>query len=489
MDRMKRKLVTGLAWTYAERILAQMISLIVTIVLARIISPDEYGIIAIVSIFINIADTFAISGLGNALIQKKEADHLDFSSVFYFNTVFSLFLYIVLFFAAKPIAFFYNNVTLIPVLRIMSIRIPIAAINSVQQAYVSRRMEFKRFFWATLFGTLVSAIIGIMMAYKGFGVWSLVSQYMSNTIIDTIVLWCVVRWRPRWEYSWTRMGALFSYGWKVLATSLLITVYGNIQDLVIGKKFSTEDLAYSNKGRQFPNLIASNVNTSISKVLFPAMSSVQDERPKIKALTRKSISMGTYILSPILVGLAAISESFVSIFLTEKWLPCVPYLQIMCLVFLLQPIQTASIQAMKALGKSDIYLKLEIIKKLGGIVILITSIFCFHSVLAIVVGSLIAEIFSTVVNLPINKNLLNYSYREQLNDIIETLFISLLMLLIVRIIGSFIVQKYMKFIIQIIVGGLSYIALSSFNKNINYLYLKNLVKDIFYRNKEEKNGL
>lgn len=478
MNDIKRKVVSGIAWSYAERMLAQLISLVVTIILARLLGPEEFGVVAIVTVFINIADTFAINGLGNSLIQKKEADHLDFSSVFYFNIGFSVLLYGILFLLAAPIAEFYKNPVLIPVLRVMSLRIPIAAINSVQQAYVSKRMEFRKFFFATLFGTLVSAVIGIIMAYRGLGVWALVAQYMSNTIIDTIILWFVVRWRPMWEYSWSRMKDLYSYGWKVLATSLLINIYGNIQDLIIGKKFSASDLAFSNKGRQFPSLISSNINTSISKVMFPAISEVQEDRQRVKALSRRAISVGTYVLSPILIGLAAVSHAFVSIILTEKWLPCVPYLQIMCLVFILQPIQTSSIQSMKALGKSGLYLRLEVIKKFGGIVILLISVFCFHSVLAIIIGSFFAEIFSTVVNFPANKRLIDYSYTEQLKDVFLTFAISVIMALAVVLIGKMVDNKYLQFIIQIVSGGIIYLLLSVMTKNESYLYLKNFLMEI-----------
>lgn len=484
---MKQKVIKGLIWTYAERMLAQLISLVVTIILARLIDPEDYGVIAIVTVFIVIADTFAVNGLGNALIQKKEADHLDFSTVFYFNVGFSILLYVILFLAAIPIAAFYDKQVLTPVLRVMSLRIPIAAINSVQQAYVSRRMEFKKFFYATLAGTLISAILGIMMAYTGFGIWALVAQYMSNTIIDTIVLWLVVKWRPGREFSWKRMRGLYSYGWKVLATSILISIYGNIQDLIIGKKFSASDLAYSNKGRQFPSLVSTNINTSLSKVLFPAISEVQDDIIMVKILTRKAIAVGVYILSPILIGLAVVSHTFVKILLTDKWLPCVPYLQIMCVVFLLQPIQTASIQAMKALGESGMYLRLEIIKKIGNIVILLASVFCFNSVLAIVMGSLAAEVYSTIINLPVNKRLIGYSYREQAEDVVPTLVLSVIMAIAVIIAGQYIENIYLKFIIQICIGGVLYFILSVLSGNSSYLYLSVSAKQIIRNRKERVN--
>ena len=401
----RKKVIGGLAWTYAERVAAQFVSLIVTIILARMVLPEEYGVISIVTIFIGIADNFVVGGLGNALIQKKDADQLDFSSVFYFNIVFSLIVYIIIFILAKPISWFYGMKVLEPVLQVMALRIPVAGINSVQQAFVSKKMEFKKFFFATLGGTVFSAIIGILLAYQGYGVWALVAQYLTNALMDTVILWMTVRWRPERKFSVRRMKGLLSYGWKILVTSLMITLYVDIQDLIIGKKFSSEDLAYSNKGRQFPSLISTNVNTSISKVLFPAIAESQDDLEKVKQITRRAISVGSYILSPILIGFAAIADTFVEVVLTSKWMPCVPYLRIMCLVYLLQPIQTASLQAMKALGKSDLYLKLEIIKKVFGTIILLITVFSFHSVLAIIIGSLGAEIVSTVVNIPANKKI------------------------------------------------------------------------------------
>ena len=474
----KEKIFKGLVWTYAERTLAQFISLIVTIILARLIEPEEYGIIAIVIVFISIADTFAINGLGNALIQKKDADQLDFSSVFYFNIVFSLILYAILYVSVEPIAKFYEIDQLVSVLRVMALRVPVAAINSVQQAYVSKRMEFKKFFFSTLAGTLVSAIVGIILAYSGYGVWALVAQYMTNTLIDTVVLWFTVGWRPEMKFSWLRTKVLYSYGWKVLATSLLINIYGNIQDLIIGKKFSADDLAYNNKGRQFPSLIATNINTSISKVLFPAVAEVQDDIERVKVLTRRAISVGTYILSPVLIGLAAVAEPFVQIVLTEKWIPSVPYLQIMCLVFLLQPLQTASVQAMKALGESGRYLKLEIIKKTGGVVILLYTVFLCKSVMAIVLGSLVAELFSTVMNFPANKKLLHYNYTEQISDVVSSFLISFIMAFMVFFAGNMIESIYMRLLFQVSLGGLLYLGLSVIMHNPSFLYLKDLFRQL-----------
>lgn len=467
----RKKVIGGLAWTYAERMAAQFVSLIVTIILARMVLPEEYGVISIVTIFIGIADTFVVGGLGNALIQKKDADQLDFSSVFYFNIVFSIIIYTIIFVLAKPISRFYRMKVLEPVLQIMALRIPVAGINSVQQAYVSKKMEFKKFFFATLGGTVFSAVVGILSAYKGCGVWALVAQYLTNSLIDTVILWKTVRWRPGRMFSAERLKGLLAYGWKILATSLMITIYGDIQDLIIGKKFSSEDLAYSNKGRQFPSLISTNVNTSISKVLFPAIAESQDDLERVKQITRRAISVGSYILSPILIGFAAVADTFVEIVLTSKWMPCVLYLRIMCLVYLLQPIQTASLQAMKALGKSDLYLKLEVIKKVFGIIILLITVFAFHSVLAIIIGSLGAEIVSTVVNIPANKKIFSYQYREQLEDIGASFFMSFIMGCAVIGIGKVKLDTGLIFLLQLFTGGGSYILMSLLCKNKNYFYI------------------
>lgn len=477
------KIVTGLGWTYAERTLAQVISLLVTIILARILEPSAYGVVSIVTIFIGFADTFVVNGLGNSLIQKKNSDQLDFTTVFYFNIGFSVAVYLLIFFISPLIGGVYGSNLLTLVLRIMALRIPVAAINSVQQAYVAKNMDFKRFFWATLGGTLVSAVAGIVLAYLGFGVWALVVQYLSNSFIDTIVLWVTVKWRPTPEYSWKRLKGLFTYGWKVLMSSLLITVYGDIQNLIIGKKFTTTDLAYSEKGRQFPSVVATNINTSISKVLFPVMAEYQEDMSVVKVMMRRAISTGAYLLFPILLGMAATADNLVRVILTDKWIPCVPYFRIMCLVFLLQPIQTASIQAIKAVGRSDVYLKLEIIKKVAGILVLLYTVLFCNSVLAIIAGSLIAEIISSMLNFPANKKLFGYTYGEQFADIGFTLGLNIVMIVAVYLIGKMIQSSLTALLVQILSGICIYIFLSIATKNSNYIYIYEIIKGFINKRK------
>lgn len=469
------KVFSGVFWSYMEQISAQVVSFIIGVVLARVLMPNCYGIISVVMIFINIANVFVTNGLGNALIQKKEADELDFSTVLYSNLILSFIIYVALFVMAPFVEEFYEMEELSRVIRVMGLRIPIASINSVQQAYVSRKMDFKKSFVATLGGTILSAILGIWMAYAGFGVWALVVQYMSNSIMNTIALFVATGWRPKLKFSYKRMKALFSYGGKILFASLMTSIYSEVQNMIIGKKYTDVDLAYSEKGRHFPKLVAANVNMSITKVMFPVLASHQDEQDKVKYFTRKSIRLEMFVLTPLLLGLAAMAEPVVEIVLTEKWMACVPFMQIMCLVYVFQPMQLGSIRAMNACGRSDLYFKLEVVKKIAGIIILLVTVFCFDGVLAIIIGSLIAEIVSAFVNIPINRRLYKYKYTEQFADILPPVLNSVIMVLVVYMIAQLSISLYMRAMLQIIGGAVTYVVIAIIFKMESMQYLLSLL--------------
>ncbi|MCR5296712.1 MAG: lipopolysaccharide biosynthesis protein, partial [Clostridiales bacterium] len=276
-------------WRLAERVGAQGVKLLVELVLARILMPEEYGLIAMVTVFITVFNVFVDSGLGNALIQKKNADDLDFSSVFWFNVTLCVALYGLLYLISPAIANFYQRQELCLVLRVLGLQIVISGVKNVYQAYVSRTMQFRKFFFATLGGTLGAAAIGIAMAYRGFGVWALVAQQLFNVLTDTVILCLTVKWRPKKAFSFERLKGLLSYGWKLLLSALLDTVYNEARSLIIGKKYTSEDLAFYNRGEQFPQVITANVNTSIDSVLLPTMSREQDERTRVRAMTRRAI--------------------------------------------------------------------------------------------------------------------------------------------------------------------------------------------------------
>ena len=461
----------NLVWRMLERFGAQGVTFIVSIVLARILDPKVYGIVAIVSIFTTILQVFVDSGLGCALIQKKNSDSLDFSTVFYFNIFFSLLLYIIIFCLAPIIAGFYNNSDLTLVLRVSSCSLLISGLKNVQQAFVSKHMIFKKFFFATLFGTIGAAVLGITMAISGYGVWALVAQNLFNITIDTIVLWITVKWRPTLEFSFSRLFSLFKYGWKLLVASLVEVVYTDVSQLIIGKKYSESDLAYFNKGKQFPNFITTNINSSIKMVMFPVMSNEQDDKPRLKEITRKSITIGAYIIMPMLTGLAAISDNFVSILLTDKWLFCVPYLQIFCFSLLLQPLQTANKSAIKAIGKSDLFLVIEIVIRLFGILAIIISM--QFGVIYIALSMLFTAVFEQIILAIPNKKFLNYGLFEQLKDILPSLLMSSAMFACVYPLKFIEINKIVILLVQVLLGIVFYFSLSLLtrNKTLNYLFL------------------
>lgn len=461
-------------WRFAERCGAQLVTFIVSIVLARILSPSDYGTIALVTVFTTILQVFIDSGLSTALIQKKDADDLDFSSVFYFNFIVCLILYIIMFVSAPCIADFYKDSNLITIIRVISLTLIISGVKGVQQSYVSRNMLFKKFFFSTLGGTIFSAVLGIIMAYAGFGVWAIVFQQLSNNAIDTLILWITVKWRPIKKFSWIRLKHLLSFGWKMLASSLLDTVYNNLRNMIIGKLYTSADLAFYNQGDKFPKLIVTNINTSIDSVLLPTMSNEQDNHVRVKDMTRRAIKISTYIMAPLMIGLAFCARPIVQLVLTDKWLPCVPYLQIFCVSYLFWPIHTANLNAIKAMGRSDLFLKLEIIKKFIGMILLIITMNI--SVMAMAYSLLISGLISQVINSWPNRYLLKYSYIDQIKDILPNIVIALIMGGFVYFISYLNLPILVSLVVQILSGGIIYLILSILTKNDSFIYLINILK-------------
>lgn len=477
---MNNKVFSNFIWRFAERCGAQLVTFIVSIVLARILSPEDYGKIALITVFTVILQVFVDSGLGTALIQKKDADDLDFSSVFYFNLVICILLYLGMFIAAPLIAKFYNDISLTPVIRVISITILISGVKGIQQSYVSRNMLFKRFFYATIGGTIFSAFFGISLAYLGCGIWALVAQQLSNTIIDTLILWITVKWRPKRMFSWTRLKGLLSFGWKLLASTLLDTVYTNIRSLVIGKMYSSSDLAFYNQGEKFPSVIVNNINASISSVLLPTLANEQDNCERVKNMTRRAIKTSTYIMAPLMMGLLFCAEPLTRLVLTEKWLPCVPFLQIFCITYMFYPIHTANLNAIQAMGRSDLFLKLEIAKKVVGIILLISTM--WFGVMAMAYSLLISALTSMLINSWPNKELLNYSFKEQMLDIFPSIIIAFVMGLVVSIISLFDFSTVLTLTIQIPLGAVIYIFESKLFHLDSFEYLLGILKSLFIRN-------
>ena len=478
MDEKKYSInvMTSLIWKLLERSGTQGIQFIVQIVLARLLSPEEYGIIAIVMVFILLANVFVESGFNTALIQKKDADEVDFSSVLYLSLGVATILYGIIFVTAPFIANFYDEPILVQVLRVLSITLFIGAFNSIQNAFVARNMLFKKLFASSLGAVTISGIVGVIAAYSGLGVWALVLQQLSSQLAVAIILWFTVKWRPHVTFSITRVKSLFSYGSKLLASGLLDTLYRNLRTLIIGRMYTPSMLGYYNRGQQFPQLIVSNINGSIQSVMLPALSAHQDDRNRVKDMMRRAIVSSSFLIFPMMFGMAVVAEPLVKIVLTDKWLPAVPFLQIACFTFALWPIHTANLQAINAMGRSDIFLRLEIIKKIMGLIVLGISL--PFGVYAIAFGGIFSGLIGTFINAYPNNELLNYSYKEQWLDIMPSLLISLIMGGIVYLFNFLSFPAWQVLILQIVSGGIIYILLAKIFKIESFTYLVETMKQL-----------
>lgn len=467
------KIVSGMMWSFSEKIAAQVVSVVVSIILARLLMPDDYGVVAIVYIFTVIAEIFVTSGLGTALIQKKDADDTDFSTLFWCNLILSLILYLVLFFLAPVIAYFYDYALLTSVIRVLGIKLPVSAVNSIQYAYVSRKMEFRKFFFATSIGTVVSAVVGISMAYSGFGVWSLVTQYLTNSVIDTSVLFLVNKWHPNFVFSIQRAKPLIKYGWKILATDFIGTVFNQLNALIIGKTYTTADLAYYTQGNKIPDLVNNNINSSLSAVLFPAFS-LSNDIEEIKRIRRKCLMIMGYVVFPLMFGMIAVADKMIIVLMTEKWLPAVPFVRISCIVAIIGIFGATLIQEIKAIGRSDVTLKIELLKKTTYIIIAIIAI--RYGIEAIAWTLVVREIIAFCFNVYPVRKYIGFDFLIYIRDALPSLIMSMIMLISVISLERVIKNNALCLTFQILVGGTIYITLSAISKNKSFIYLKDILK-------------
>jgi len=474
-----RTVLTNLMWRFAERCGAQLVAFIVSIILARILDPNAYGTVALITVFTSILQVFVDSGLGNALIQKKDSDNKDFSTVFWANLLFCCLLYVLLCLISPLIANFYGNSSITLYMRVLGLTVLISGLKNVQQAFVSKNMLFKKFFFSTIGGTVTAGIAGVTMAYMGYGVWALIAQQIINLAIDTTILWLTIKWRPKLFFSLERLKKLLSYGWKLLVSSLMENIYTNIRQLVIGKIYSSADLAQYNRGRQFPNLIVTNINASIDSVLLPSMSKEQDDKTRIRSMTSRSIKISTYIMAPLMMGMVFVAEPLVRLVLTEKWLPCITFLRIFCITFMFYPIHTANLNAIKAIGRSDLFLKLEILKKIVGMVALVSTMWI--SVEAMAYSLLITSILSQLINSWPNKRLLHYGYLQQLKDIIPSIALSIGMGCCIYPVLWIGYSDIVTLIIQIVLGITLYIGGSLVFKLESFQYLFKIMKSYIFK--------
>lgn len=481
-DGLKNKIFSGMFWKFGERILAQGVSFAVSVVLSRLLLPDDYGIVAIVLIFINIANVFVTSGFSTALVQNKKANDVDFSTNFICSLIMSFVVYGVMFAVSPLIAKFYGMTELTVIIRVFSLRIPLSAFSAIQHAYVERHMLFKKYFFSTLFGTLVSGAVGIYMAYNGAGVWALIVQYFTNTIIDILVLLVTIEWKPKLVFSIKSAKKMLGYSSGILLADLSGTFFDQLRGLIIGKIYTSSDLAYYNKGNQLPSLITTNVGESIITVLFPAISTISDDNERVKELTRRATKTMAYIIMPMLFGLACVSKPLVILLFTEKWTQTIPYIQILSISSAIGMIGSVSQQTIKAVGRSDIILKIEFIKKPVYMALLILG--AAISPLAISVTMLIYNMYSSIVNSFQLSKVISYSCKQQLFDLFSAFGICLVMCIVVYPISFFDINYWFMIIIQVILGIIIYISLSKLFHNESYFAIRSIIEEKLNATKE-----
>lgn len=473
-NSLKQKTVNGFFWQLMQRIICQLISFAVTVVLARLLVPEDYGLVALAGMFMTLIGVFTDTGIGTALVQKKNPDDLDYNTVFYSNFVISFFTYALIFILAPYFADWYEKPEATSVIRVLALSAPIGALTGVQGAFVKKQMIFQKLFVVTLSGSVVSAIVGLTLAYLDYGVWALVGQSLSATIINSIVMFFIVSWHPKFQFSLDRFKSLFSFGWRMTIVNIINTFSYQLKGYAIGLKYSASDLAYYNRGEGLPGILVNNINGSITSVLFPALSKLQDDPVALKRAISRSIRISCFFLMPALFGLAAMSDRIIILLYTDKWASAIPFMQIICLISCSDIIGAANYQALMATGKVKTLMKLEYIKRPLMIGLVLVSMMI--SPFAIVVSMLLYSVTATIVNAYPNKKYINYSFLEQAKDVGGSFYAATLMAIGVYVIGQFKINDYICIPIQLFVGACLYFTLSYLLNRNDLLYVYDFIK-------------
>lgn len=472
----KKMVISGAVWKFAERIIAQTVSLMVSIIIARLLEPSAYGVVSIVTVFFSFANVIISGGFNTALIQKKNADRDDYNTVFTISFGVAFLLYLILFFAAPYMAELYKQDILLHIIRVLGLSLPIYALKSIVCAYISANLQFKKFFFATLGGTLISALVGIVLALKGFGAWALVAQQLTNTAIDTLILFLTTKLKLSFGISISRVKDLFRYGYKILISSLLGVTINQINPLFIGLKYTSADLSFYTKGRSLPETLSSSMTYTISSVLFPALSKYQDDKEKLLKYTRMYMKVTSFVVFPIMLGFAGVAENFVIAVLGKKWLDAVYYIRIACLAFMFDVVTAGNCETIKAMGRSDIYLKIEIAKKIGYFLTLILFLVFSNTPQTLAVSLLICTIIQVSVNSIPNRKLIGYIGIYQLADLVPNLLISVVMYFVVKFVGEMQMNTICLLAVQIFVGMAVYIFGAFMTKNKSLMILMDMLK-------------
>jgi teichuronic acid exporter len=471
----KSRIIFSFVWKLSERFSAQIIQFVIQIILARLLFPEDFGLISIISVFTTFANAIINGGFSSAIIRTKNITNEDVSAVFYFNIALSILLYIVLFSIAPLIARFYELNILTSLIRVVGINIILGSISSIQISILSRNLEFKKIFICNFIAMLISGTISIWIAFEGVGVWALVFQQIIFQFILNILIIFLTKWRPSIKPSYSRFKEMYKFGWKIQIGLIVEVIYTDINNLLVAKYFSSRDLGFYTKGNQFPYLFMSNINGAIKTVMFPVFSKSFNEQQKIKYMIRRSIVTSTYVLTPILFGLILLSEPIVMILLTDKWEKSIILIQILALGYIFWPIHTSNLQALNAIGRSDIYLKQKILKTVIALLGLFIAL--NFSIYYVAISFVITNFISVFLIMLPNKKIFDYGLRSQLKDIFPSIIISLVMYIVLQFIIKSVNNYYLQIIISVPLGILIYWSLSEIFKYEPYLYIKNSILD------------
>ena len=475
---LKQKALGGVAWKFAEKAGMQLAQFVIQIILARILLPEQYGIVGLLTIFIAVSDIFIQYGFTTALIQKKDADDVDFSSVFLLNLAMSVVIYIILFISAPFVSVFYSEPDLTDLMRALSLNVIIGSVCSVHNAVLTKNLDFKKSFVRNFMNVMTQGIVGITAALSGFGAWALVFSKIAGTLVGSVTLCLTVKWNFVWKFSIEKVKKLFSFSSKMLVTNLLDTIFNNIHSLVIGKFFTPAELGFYQRGQQMPQAFMTAIDGSFNEVLYPTLSAVQDDMKKLKSALSRSMKTSLYIVTPALFGIIAAAEPLIKVLLTEKWLPCVPFMQLQCVICLFWPL-SARTHSLNAIGRSDITLKLNIIGKV--ITVIMIAVCIPFGIYAIMLGNILAtNIAFWIVSFYVNKHI-HYSLKDLFNDVKGTLLVSSIMLAVVYSINFIPMPDIVKLAVQVVTGVGIYVLLSKLFKLDSFEYLLEIAKSFFKR--------
>lgn len=478
-ESLTNKTVRGVAWNSLDRVANYGISFLVSIVLARLLSPEDYGLIGLINIFIVIFNTILDGGLSTALIRKERVDDIDYNTVFYTNMVVSIFLMLTLIFCAPWISLFFKRPELIPILRVMSLILVINALSIVQQTVLTRNINFKDQTKVSVIAHIGSGVLGIALAFYGVGVWALVAQQLSSRILCSFLFWFYARWWPKIIFSWSRFKVLFDFSWKLLISRLLTSVWGQLFQGVIGKCYSPHTLGLYTRAVQYAQMFSSGVSDVVMKVSLPVMSTIQNDDTRLVAATRKIIKITMFVTFAFMMGMAASAKSMVFVLIGEKWLDCVPMLQIVCFNVAMNPVCYINENLIIVKGKSDKLLILQILKIAVTVIPLLLGIFI--GIYWMLVGSAIVSWLSIFLYSYYTKNYYDYSAIDQMKDILPSFGISMLMAIPVYLMNFLPISGYLLFPLQIIVGLGFIIFWSKLLKLEEYDYVRDIVKGMVNR--------